>query len=58
VHVARACHLLVIGKQPLDRLFSSAAAPVASWLELEQETLEEHWDEVAALGNDMDALLD
>ena len=58
VHVARACHLLVIGKQPLDRLFSSAAAPVASWLELEQETLEDHWDEVTAIGNDMDALLD
>jgi len=27
-------------------------------LELEEETLAEHWDEVAALGADMDALLD
>ena len=58
VHVARTCHLLVIGKQPLERLFASAAAPVASWLELEQETLEEFWDEAALLGRDMDALLD
>lgn len=58
VHLARTCHLLVIGRQPLERLFTSAAAPVASWLELEQETLEAHWDEVAELGRDMDALLD
>ena len=58
VHVARTCYLLVLGKQPLERLFASAAAPVASWLELEQETLEEHWDEAAGLGRDMDALLD
>jgi HD-like signal output (HDOD) protein len=58
VHIARTCHLLVIGKQPLARLFGSAAAPVASWLELDEETLAEHWDEVAALGSDMDALLD
>jgi HD-like signal output (HDOD) protein len=58
VHLARTCHLLVIGKQPLERLFASAAAPVASWLELEQDVLEEHWDEAAGLGGDMDALLD
>lgn len=58
VHVARACYLLVLGKQPLDGLFNSAAAPVASWLELDQELLEEHWDEAAELGRDMDALLD
>lgn len=58
VHVARTCHLLVIGKQPLERLFGSAAAPVCSWLELEQDVLEPHWDEAAALGGDMDALLD
>ena len=58
VHVARACQLLVLGKQPADRLFSSAAAPVASWLEIDQQVLEEHWDEATAIGNDMDALLD
>ena len=58
VHVARVCHLLLLGKQPLERLFTSAAAPVASWLELEQETLEAHWAEAADLGRDMDALLD
>ncbi len=57
VHVARACHLLLIGRQPLEHLFASAAAPVASWLELDPETLEDHWDEVATLGSDMDALL-
>lgn len=58
VHVARTCHLLLIGQQPLERLFASAAAPVASWLELDQELLSEHWDEAASLGRDMDALLD
>ena len=58
VHVARTCHLLLIGRQPLERLFASAAAPVASWLELDPELLGEHWDEAAGLGRDMDALLD
>ena len=57
VHVARLCHLLLVGRQPLERLFTSAAAPVASWLELEQETLDAHWDEAADLGRDMDTLL-
>lgn len=57
VHVARVCHLLLIGRQPLDRLFTSAAAPVASWLELDAETLAPHWDEAAGLGQDIDALL-
>lgn len=57
VHVARAMHLLVLGRQPIDRLFDSAAAPVASWLELDPELLTEHWDEASSLGQDMDALL-
>ena len=57
VHVARACHLLLIGQQPLERLFGGAAAPVASWLELDAETLAPHWDEAAGLGQDIDALL-
>jgi len=57
VHVARAMHLLVLGRQPIDRLFDSAAAPVASWLELDPELLAEHWDEASSLGQDMDALL-
>lgn len=58
VHVARVCQLLLLGRQSLERLFTSAAAPVASWLELDPERLEEHWAEAAGLGRDMDALLD
>ncbi len=57
VHIARIMHLLVMGKQPIDRLFDSAASPVASWLELDQDTLSEHWAEASELGRDMDALL-
>jgi len=57
VHVARALHLLVIGRQPVERLFGSAAAPVASWLELDPERLAAHWEEASGLGQDMDALL-
>ena len=57
VHVARAMHLLLLGKQPVERLFETAAAPVASWLELDQDLLAEHWDEAKALGQDMDLLL-
>jgi len=57
VHVARTLHLLVIGRQPVDRLFESAAAPVASWLELDPERLAAHWEEASGLGRDMDALL-
>lgn len=57
VHIARIMHLLVMGKQPIDRLFDSAASPVASWLELDQDTLSEHWEEASGLGRDMDALL-
>jgi HD-like signal output (HDOD) protein len=57
VHIARIMHLLVMGKQPIDRLFDSAASPVASWLELDQDTLSEHWEEASELGRDMDALL-
>jgi len=58
VHVARTMHLLLLGQQPVERLFHSAAAPVASWLELDPDLLAEHWDEAASLGSDMDALLD
>jgi len=58
VHVARAMHLLLLGRRPVERLFESAAAPVASWLELDPELLAEHWDEAASLGSDMAALLD
>jgi len=50
-------YLLTLGKQPIDRLFDSAASPVASWLEIDQETLSEHWEEAGELGRDMDALL-
>jgi len=57
VHVARMLYLLTLGKQPIDRLFDSAASPVASWLEIDQETLSEHWEEAGELGRDMDALL-
>ncbi|MFN8900721.1 MAG: HDOD domain-containing protein [Lysobacteraceae bacterium] len=57
VHVARTMHLLLIGRQPLERLFQTAAAPVASWLELDQDVLAEHWDEAQGLGQDIDVLL-
>jgi HD-like signal output (HDOD) protein len=56
VHVARTLHLLVIGRQPVERLFGSAAAPVASWLELDAGRLAAHWDEANGLGQDMDTL--
>ncbi|HAI58891.1 MAG TPA: histidine kinase [Xanthomonadaceae bacterium] len=57
VHVARVAQLLLSGQQPLEGLFTSAAAPVASWLELDAEVLAPHWDEAAGLGQDIDVLL-